>query len=185
MSISRRQIIDSIHDGAFAWSQHPRKKRYERDLVEEVAKQLRRRQSKGEGLDYDPQLLFREIRRRSGADIGTMHDDRNQADIVLSNNRSRPICVIEVKAGWITANINTDLYRVYQLIHSCSSRNCGSLRRGFLAVGRTEMSRERIDQIMKSITDSEELYRDVNIRYEVGLRSSLSIEMSAKISARG
>ena len=175
MPISRRQIIDSIHDGALAWSQRPSKKRYEHDLVEEIAGRLRRRQSGGEGLDCE--LIFREIRSRSGVDIGEKPDDRNLADIVLSNNRGRPICVIEVKTEWIVASINYDLNRVYQLVRSCSHKNGGALRRGFIAVGRMRMSRERIDQNIKSF---EELYRDVNIRYEVGRTSSLSIEMSAR-----
>lgn len=175
MAITRKQIIKSIHDGASAWSQRPSGKRHEPDLVEAISGRLRKRQGGGEGLDYE--LLFREIWSRSGADIGEMPGGRNLADIVLSNNRGRPICVIEVKTDFIVARINNDLIRVYQLVRSCSNKNGGSLRRGFIAVGRMEMSREGIDQIMKS---SEELYRDVNIRYEVGRTSSLSIEMSAR-----
>ena len=177
MAIRREQIIESIHDGASAWSQRPRGRRYERNLVEAIAERLHRCQSGGEGLYRE--LLFREIRSGSGAGIGEMHDDHNRADIVLSNRKGKPICVIEVKTGWMIANINADLYKVYQLVHSCSYRNRGALRRGFLAVGRTDMSRERINQIMNSIIGSEELYRDVTIRYEVGRTSSLSIEMSA------
>ena len=175
MAITREKIIESMHKCALAgdWE-------FEATLVEKIAKQLRRYQS-GESLHYTKPPSFGEIRKASGAVAPDEQGDHyNRPDIVLSNRRGRPICVIEVKRIWNKGKCYEDLERVYRLVDACSHRNGGSLRRGFLLVGRMSVRREIIDQVIEDIEGySKENFRDMTIRLEVRRSSSLSIEISA------
>ena len=175
MAITRKQIIESIHKCALAgdWE-------FEATLVEKIAKQLHKYQSGDGSLNFN--LSFREIREKSGAVApDTQSDHYKRPDIVLSNSSGRPICVIEVKRNWSNKNkCYEDLERIYQLVDACSHKNGGSLRRGFLLVGRMGVRRETIWEVTEDIKGySKENFRDVNIRLEVRRSSSLSIEISA------
>lgn len=181
MPISRRQIIDSIHDGALAWSQRPSKKRYEHDLVEEIAEQLCGyiNNSSGESIVYGNQyygnreLTFRELRQLSGIYAEPGRDDNQRMDISLLDRKGRPTCIIEVKTHWTRHGSYNDLKRIRELVHECS------LRYGFHAVGCLDMREERINQIREEIVDYIDSFGGAKIKHEKRMLS-LSIEISAQ-----
>lgn len=106
-------------------------------LVTYIAEAVSKRQDKCESLNLE--VSFREIKKSSRAKVARGRKPKavgegNKADIVLFNRPYRPTCVIEVKRLWNTDQCLKDLERIRDLIHTCSHRKAGSLRRGFLAM---------------------------------------------------
>ena len=100
MAITRKQIIESIHEGLCS-----ARGEYENTIVNRIAERLRNRQSRGESIRYTKpgltELRFGRIREMSGARLPRplceYRDNYECPDITLLNNQERPICVIEVK----------------------------------------------------------------------------------------
>ena len=106
-------------------------------MVTYIAEAVSKRQEDYESLNLE--VSFVEIRESSNAKVarGRKHktlSGRNRADIVLFNRFYRPTCVIEVKRLWNADQCWKDLERIRDLIHTCSHRREGTLRRGFMTM---------------------------------------------------
>ena len=145
MAITRKQIIEAVHEGTADANQRYEKwsngwwvtdSGVEGLMVAGIAETIHKHQTQQESLRIE--MAFRDIADRSGATpkrgpspAAVRHTSR--ADIVLLNRRDRPICVIEVKRSWKKAVCLKDLDRIHGLIQRLSHQNQGSLQRGFLA----------------------------------------------------
>ena len=131
-------------------------------LVAKIAEALADIQNESESLVMElPFHCIQEwsgVGRPKGRPVKTL-SGRNRADIVLLDNKDRPVYVIEAKRFWQPKKCYEDLERLRDLLRKFSENQEGSLKSGFLTTTlpkkatRRQSASDRIHKEMEKIEE--------------------------------